>query len=220
MLKIGLTGGIGSGKTTVAHYFAALGVPVIDADQIARELVSSGQPALQAIVDAFGPTVLDSAGHLDRARLRAMVFGAEAHSGQRQLLESILHPLIRAEMQRRAQAMTAPYGLLSIPLLVEGGQVDQVARILVVDAPEAMQYQRVRQRDSALVASGILPLATLARPCAASEAEIAAILRAQASRQQRLAVADDIIVNDADLESLRQQVLNLHQFYQELAVAN
>lgn len=202
MLKIGLTGGIGSGKTTVANYFAALGVPVIDADQIARELVSPGRPALQAIVNSFGPAVLDSAGHLDRARLRAMVFGAEARPGQRQLLESILHPLIRAEMQRRAQAMTARYGLLSIPLLVEGGQTDQVERILVVDAPEAMQYQRVRQRDNTL-----------------SEAEITAILRAQASRRQRLAVADDVIVNDADLENLRQQVLTLHQFYQEWTVA-
>jgi len=149
-----------------------------------------------------------------------MVFGAEAHPSQRQLLESILHPLIRAEMQRRAQAMTAPYGLLSIPLLVEGGQTDQVERILVIDAPEAMQYQRVRQRDNTLVASGILPLATLAHPCAVPDAEITAILRAQASRQQRLAVADDIIVNDADLENLRQQVLTLHEFYLGLAVAN
>ena len=203
MLKIGLTGGIGSGKTTVANYFAALGVPVIDADQIARELVAPGQPALQAIVDAFGSAVLDSAGHLDRTRLRAMVFGADAHAGPRQLLESILHPLIRTEMQRRAQAMTAPYGLLAIPLLVEGGQTDLVERILVVDAPEALQYQRVRQRDNALPAE-----------------EITAILRAQASRQQRLAVADDIIVNDGDLEKLHQQVLILHQFYQRLAVAN
>ena len=203
MLKIGLTGGIGSGKTTVAHYFAALGVPVIDADQIARELVGPGQPALQAIVNAFGTTVLDNNGQLDRARLRARVFGAEAHPGQRQLLESILHPLIRAEMQRRAQAMTAPYGLLSIPLLVEGGQTDQVERILVVDAPEAMQYQRVRQRDNV-----------------SSDAEITAILRAQASRQQRLAVADDVIVNDADLEKLHQQILALHELYLGLAVAN
>ena len=202
MLKIGLTGGIGSGKSTVAHYFAALGVPVIDADQIARELVSPGQPALQSIVDAFGEAVRDNAGHLDRARLRAMVFGAEAHPGQRPLLESILHPLIRAEMQRRAQAMTAPYGLLSIPLLVEGGQMDQVERILVVDAPEALQYQRVRQRDNVSL-----------------DAEITAILRAQATRQQRLAVADDVIVNDADLEKLHQQVVMLHPFYQKLAVA-
>ena len=202
MLKIGLTGGIGSGKSTVAQYFAALGVPVIDADQIARELVSPGQPALQSIVNAFGAAVLDNAGHLDRARLRAMVFGTEAHPGQRPLLESILHPLIRAEMQRRAQAMTAPYGLLSIPLLVEGGQMDQVERILVVDAPEALQYQRVRQRDNVLL-----------------DAEITTILRAQATRQQRLAVADDVIVNDADLEKLHQQVVMLHPFYQKLAVA-
>lgn len=205
MLKIGLTGGIGSGKTTVAYYFAALGVPVIDADEIARELVTPGQPALQAIVNAFGPAVLDSAGHLDRARLRAMVFGAAANdnTGSRQLLEAILHPLIRAEMQRRAQGLTVPYGLLSIPLLVEGEQNDLVDRILVVDAPEALQYQRVRERDR-------LSLDT----------EIMAILRAQASRQQRLAVADDVIINDADLDKLYQQIVVLHHFYQELAVAN
>lgn len=204
MLKIGLTGGIGSGKTTVAHYFSKLGVPVIDADQIARELVSPGQSALQAIVEAFGPAVLDSAGHLDRARLRAQVFGVDdAHSGQRQLLESILHPLIRAEMQRRAQCITAPYGLLCIPLLVETGQQDQVARILVVDAPETLQYQRIRQRDNT-----------------ASDAEITAILRAQATRQQRLAVADDIIVNDAGMEKLHHQVTALHAFYKSLVVGN
>lgn len=202
MLKIGLTGGIGSGKSTVAHYFATLGVPVIDADQIAHELVNPGQPALQAIVNAFGTTVLDNNGQLDRARLRAMVFGADAHPDQRQLLESILHPTIRAEMQRRAQAMTAPYGLLSIPLLVEGGRTDLIERILVVDTPEALQHQRVRERSG-------LP-----------DTEITAILRAQASRQQRLAVADDVIVNDADLGKLHQQVVLLHQFYQKLAVAN
>ena len=209
MLKIGLTGGIGSGKTTVANHFAALGVPVIDADQIARELVEPGQPALQAIVKAFGPDVLgspDQQGHvqLDRARLRARVF---ADVQQRQLLESILHPLIRAEMQRRVRVLAEQgdvrYVLFSIPLLVEGGQIDLVERILVVDVPEALQYQRVRARD------GI-----------SSDTEIAAILRAQANRQQRLAVADDVIVNDADLENLRQQVLKLHLFYQKLAVAN
>lgn len=205
MLKIGLTGGIGSGKTTVAHYFAALGVPVIDADEIGRELVTPGQPALQAIVDAFGPAALDSAGYLDRVRLRAMVFGeaANANPGPRQLLEAILHPLIRAEMQCRARALTAPYGLLAIPLLVEGGQKDLVDRILVVDAPEALQYQRVRKRDRLSL-----------------DAEITAILRTQASRQQRLAVADDVIINDTDLDKLHQQVVVLHHFYQELAVAN
>ena len=208
MLKVGLTGGIGSGKTTVANDFAALGVPVIDADQIARELVTLGQPALQAIVNAFGPDVLDSAGYLDRARLRVRVFAdADINSAQRQLLESILHPLIRAEMQRRVLDMAGqeniPYVLLSIPLLVEGGRTDLVERILVVDVPEALQYQRVRARDGS-----------------SSEAEIAAILRVQASRQQRLAVADDVIVNDAGLEKLHQQVLVLHRLYQTLSVAN
>ncbi len=213
MLKIGLTGGIGSGKTTVANYFAVLGVPVIDADQIARELVTPGQPALHAIVNAFGPDMLDSPdqmgrAQLNRARLRARVFtDTDINSGQRQLLESILHPLIRAEMQRRVLDMAGqeniPYVLLSIPLLVEGGRTDLVERILVVDVPEALQFQRVRARDGS-----------------SSEAEIAAILRVQASRQQRLAVADDVIVNDAGLEKLHQQVLVLHRLYQTLSVAN
>ncbi len=208
MLKIGLTGGIGSGKTTVANYFAALGVPVIDADQIARELVTPGQSALQAIVSAFGPAAVDSTGQLDRAWLRARVFNdTDIGSGWRQRLESILHPLIRAEMQRRVQAIMedghAEYCLLGIPLLVESGQTDLVERILVVDAPEVLQRQRVRERDKL-----------------SSDAEIAAILHSQASRRQRLMAADDIIVNDADLEKLRQQVLMLHQRYQSLAVAN
>lgn len=208
MLKIGLTGGIGSGKTTVANYFAALGVPVIDADQIARELVTPGQPALQAIVSAFGPAAVDSTGQLDRAWLRARVFNdTDIGSEWRQRLESILHPLIRVEMQCRVQAIMedgrAEYCLLSIPLLVESGQTDLVERILVVDAPEVLQRQRVRERDKL-----------------SSDAEIAAILHSQASRQQRLMAADDIIVNDADREKLRQQVLMLHRRYQGLAVAN
>ncbi|MEQ6342993.1 MAG: dephospho-CoA kinase [Gammaproteobacteria bacterium] len=195
MLKIGLTGGIGSGKTTVADSFAALGVPVIDADKIAHELTIPGQPALQDIVSAFGSDILHGDGQLDRARLRAIVFNDAA---RRKQLEAILHPLIRAEMRRRIayiEASATPYCILSIPLLLETGQTELVDRILVVDTPEDLQYQRVRVRNG-------LP-----------DAEIAAIIHAQVSREQRLAAADDIIVNDDGLEELHQHVLELHQCY-------
>ncbi len=195
MLKIGLTGGIGSGKTTVADCFASLGVPVIDADKIAHELAAPGQPALQAIASAFGPDILCDDGQLDRARLRAIVFNDTA---RRKQLEEILHPRIRAEMRRRIadiEASAAPYCILSIPLLLETGQTDLVDRILVVDTLEDLQYHRVRVRNG-------LP-----------DAEIAAIIHAQVSREQRLAVADDIIANDGGLEELRQHVLGLHQRY-------
>lgn len=195
MLKIGLTGGIGSGKTTVADCFASLGVPVIDADKISHELTAPGQLALQEIAGAFGPDILNGDGQLDRIRLRAIVFNDVA---RRKQLEEILHPLIRAEMRRRVadiEARATPYCILCIPLLLETGQTDLVDRILVVDTPEDLQYQRVRARNG-------LP-----------DAEIAAIIHAQASREQRQAAADDIIVNDDGLYELRQHVLALHQHY-------
>ncbi|MBI2779751.1 MAG: dephospho-CoA kinase [Gammaproteobacteria bacterium] len=195
MLKIGLTGGIGSGKTTVADCFASLGVPVIDADKIAHGLTTPGQPALQDIVSAFGRDILNDNGQLDRARLRAIVFNDAA---RRKQLEDILHPLIRAGMRRRIadiETSSTPYCILCIPLLLETGQTDLVDRILVVDTPEDLQYQRVSARNG-------LP-----------DTEIAAIIHAQAGREQRLAAADDIIVNDGGLDELRQQVLELHQRY-------
>jgi len=195
MLKIGLTGGIGSGKTTVSDCFASLGVPVIDADKIAHGLTTPGQPALQDIVSAFGPDILNDDGQLDRARLRAIVFN---NAARRKQLEDILHPLIRARMRRHIadiEASSTPYCILCIPLLLETGQTDLVDRILVVDTPEDLQYQRVSARNG-------LP-----------DAEIAAIIHAQAGREQRLAAADDIIVNNGGFEELRQQVLELHQRY-------
>ncbi|MFZ5593875.1 MAG: dephospho-CoA kinase [Pseudomonadota bacterium] len=201
MIKIGLTGGIGSGKSTVADCFAELGVAVIDADQIARELVEPGRPALGAIVDAFGRDILDGSGQLDRARLRALVFD---DSTRRRQLETILHPLIRAEMRKRADALEgsgAPYAILNIPLLLETGQTDLADRILVVDTPEELQYQRVRARNG-------LP-----------DAQIAAIIATQASREQRLAAADDIIVNDGDLSKLQRQTVAMHQRYLALAAS-
>ncbi|MDX1252586.1 MAG: dephospho-CoA kinase [Gammaproteobacteria bacterium] len=199
MIRIGLTGGIGSGKSTVADCFAELGVAVIDADQIARELVEPGRPALDAIVDAFGRDILDGSGQLDRARLRALVFD---NTTRRQQLETILHPLIRTEMRKRADALEAsgaPYAILCIPLLLETGQTDLADRILVVDAPEELRYQRVRARNG-------LP-----------DSQIAAIIAAQVSREQRLAAADDIIVNDGDLPKLQRQVIAMHQRYLTLA---
>jgi dephospho-CoA kinase len=197
-LRIGLTGGIASGKTTVANLFAARGVPVLDTDQIARDVVEPGQPALAQVVAAFGPDMLGQDGRLDRPRLRARVF---ADPDSRQRLEAILHPAIRAELARRAEAAGGPYQVWVIPLLVEGGQVDRVDRILVVDCPEAVQLARVMARDGE------------------TEASARAILAAQASRAQRLAAADDVIVNDGSEADLAPQVAALDARYRAL-VAN
>lgn len=196
MLIVGLTGGIGSGKSTVAERFAARGVPVIDADAVAREVVEPGTVGLARIVEAFGQDILDENGRLSRSRLGARIFQAP---GARKRLEAILHPLIRVEMQRRIAHITAPYCVLVIPLLIESGQSDLVHRVLVVDTPRELQYRRVMARDK--------------RP----PAEIEAILDAQVSREDRLAAAHDIIVNDTDLDALDRQVARLHQHYLELS---
>lgn len=196
MLIVGLTGGIGSGKSTVTRCFSELGVPVLDADDIAREVVAPGQPALEEISRAFGPSVIDDQGRLRRDRLRRIVFSDPA---QRRRLEHILHPRIRDLMGQRLARLTAPYCVISIPLLVETGQQDMVHRILVIDTPEALQYERIRRRDGA------------------SDAEIAAIIASQAGREERLAAADDVIVNDGDVDKLKQAVRRLHQHYSERA---
>ncbi|MEO5702424.1 MAG: dephospho-CoA kinase [Gammaproteobacteria bacterium] len=196
MLKVGLTGGIGSGKSTVAQCFADSGVPVIEADAIARELVMPGMPALARIVVAFGADILTGAGVLDRARLRALIFRDAA---QRASLEAILHPLIRAEMEARIGKLSGLYCVLCIPLLLETRQVHRIDRVLVVDAPHYLQYRRVMERDHT------------------STGEVAAILRAQIGFRERLAQADDIINNDQDLSHLRRQVDRLHLYYQKLA---
>jgi dephospho-CoA kinase len=196
MLVVGLTGGIGSGKSTVARMFAELGVPVIDMDDIARELVAPGQPALQKIVEAFGAEVLDRSGQLDRRALRQRIFNDPA---QRKQLEAILHPLIRAEVQRRIRQCQAPYCIVVIPLLIESGQRDLVDRILVNDAPETVQIERTRQRDRI------------------SEAEVRKILASQADRQARLAAANDVLDTNTNLENLKEKVNQLHQHYLQLA---
>jgi len=196
MLRIGLTGGIGSGKSTVAQMFAARNVPLIDTDELARELAEPGQAGHAEIVEQFGADMLDAAGRLDRAKMRARVF---ADPTERRRLENILHPAIRAETQRRLEHTAAPYAIVAVPLLVETGFDDLVDRVLVVDCTEALQIHRTAAR------SGL------------AAAEIQRVMAAQASREQRLARADDVIENNAGLAELEQQVARLHAQYLALA---
>lgn len=193
-LRIGLTGGIAGGKTTVSNQFAQLGVPIIDADIIAHQLVKPDQPAFKLILQAFGPEMLQNDGTLNRAKLRQQIF---ADSEQRQRLEAILHPRIRQMMLDQVAQLRDPYCLLSIPLLLETQQLDLVDRVLVVDCPPKLQRQRLLNRDGF------------------STAEIEQILAAQANRKARLAIANDVIYNDSDLDNLQKQVLALHQWYSE-----
>ncbi|MGO9513444.1 MAG: dephospho-CoA kinase [Steroidobacteraceae bacterium] len=197
-LRIGLTGGIASGKSTVAQRFSELGIPVIDADASSRCVVARGQPGLKAVVDRFGAGVLTAEGDLDRRALRDLIF---ADPQSRRDLEAILHPLIRVDMEQRAAAAVGPYLVMAIPLLVEGGSRDRIDRILVVDADEAMQLQRLVARDSV------------------SPEQARAILAAQADRASRLKAADDVLVNSGTVRELREAVDRLHQQYLRLAEA-
>jgi dephospho-CoA kinase len=194
-LAVGLTGGIASGKTSVSDLFAELGVPVIDTDSIARQLVDPGQPALGEIVDLFGTDALLPDGRLDRAALRKAVFGDPA---LRARLNQILHPRIRAEMIRRIREVTHPYCLVVVPLLVESALNEAMDRVLVVDVPEATQFERLTLRD------GIS--AELARK----------MIAAQAERRERLDVADDVIDNTGSLDDLRRRVAQLDQVYRSI----
>ena len=196
MLKIGLTGGIGSGKSTACKYFSELGVPVIDADVIARELTQAGQPALSSITQIFGADILNVQGELDRTLLRQQVF---AHPEQRQQLEAILHPLIKQTIAARLTHLNAPYVIIAVPLLIESQWTDLVDRVLVIDTPIELQIQRSTQRD------------------ANNEGQVRAIIRSQADRHTRNAAADDIILNDSDLAKLHDQVEQLHRRYRKLA---
>ena len=196
MLRIGLTGGIGSGKSTVAALFATRGVPVIDTDEIAHRLSQPGQAAFDEIVRGFGEGILDENRRIDRNRLRERVFD---NNDERRRLETILHPRIRAAAQEKLAELSAPYCVLVVPLLIESGFQDLTDRILVVDAHENMQIQRTAAR------SGM------------TEAEIRKIMSAQASRAQRLQKADDVIDNNSDRKKLEAEVERIHQWYLSLA---
>ena len=198
---IGLTGGIASGKSALEKAFAAHGIVVADADQLAREVVAPGEPALAAVVERFGRDVLQADGQLDRAALRVRVFGDPE---QRRALEAILHPAIRARLEAICRAAPGPYAIATVPLLTEGGgraAYPWLHRILVVDTPAAVQKARLMQRD------GID--ATLADQ----------MMAAQASRAERLALADDIVVNDGDIHHLQHAADALHLRYLALATA-
>lgn len=195
-LTVGLTGGVASGKTTVASLFSARGVVVLDTDRIARDVVEPGSDGLATVVEAFGEQMLDAAGNLDRTALRSVIF---SDPDARVRLEAIIHPLIRAELARRAARAGGRYQIHVIPLLVETGMQDAVDRVLVVDCPEPLQLDRLMRRDGS------------------SEDEARRMLGVQANRQDRLAVADDVIVNDADQEQLVALVDRLHGFYEAIA---
>ena len=195
---VALTGGIASGKSAVADRFERLGARVIDADIIARDLVGAQSPALAEIIDTFGVDVVDAAGMLDRRRLRERVFASES---DRRRLESILHPRVRDELRRRSARIDAPYALLVVPLLVESGEYDWVDRVLVVDVPRDVQLERLMARDG--IDAGLAN----------------AMLDAQASRERRLARADDVIDNNGTARELEPRVDALHTRYLRLAHA-
>ncbi|MEM0550877.1 MULTISPECIES: dephospho-CoA kinase [Aeromonas] len=193
MYVVAITGGIGSGKTTVANQFAELGIDVVDADVIAREVVEPDTPALAAIADHFGPDVITPDGQLDRRRLREQVF---SDPSAKTWLNSLLHPLIRSEMQRQCAAARSPYCLLVVPLLVENKLTGLANRVLVVDVDEATQIERTCRRDGVT----------------AEQAK--AIIAAQASRSERLAAADDVIENGNGSEmAIKTRILTLHETY-------
>jgi len=195
MLIIGLTGGIGSGKSTAAEIFAELGVPVIDTDIIAHELTRPGQPAVEEIAARLGRDVLSVNGDLDRDRLRRLVF----QDPQKRLqLEQILHPRILDEVDRRIHQLNAPYCIVVIPLLFEKNLQARVDRTLVIDCPESLQRERVLQRPEM------------------DPTQVDAILQSQLSREARRERADDIVTNTTDLDTLRQQIMGLHARYSAL----
>jgi dephospho-CoA kinase len=191
-----LTGGIASGKSTAAKFFGDLGVPILDSDQVARDIVEPGQPPLERLVERFGKSILTPDGHLDRPALRDIVF---ADPRARADLEALTHPAIGAAMEARSAIAGGPYQILVIPLLVEKNLGSQVDRVLVVDCAEALQLQRLHSRDGS------------------TPEQAQAILNAQASRATRLKAADDVITNDASMDAVRTQVAALHARYLERA---
>lgn len=192
MFVVGLTGGIGSGKTAVSDRFATLGITVVDADVVSREVVEPGTEALQQIQSHFGDSVLLADGHLDRAQLRSLIF---SQPEQKAWLESLLHPLIGTEVHRQLEAAQSPYVIFVSPLLVESGQRAICNRLIVVDVPEAVQLARTVERDGN------------------SEEQVQSIISSQASRQQRLEAATDVLENSGSLEQLYAAVDALHQVF-------
>ena len=194
---VGLTGGIGSGKSAAADCFAAHGIAVVDTDAIAHRLTAAGGAAMPALIAEFGSEIANIDGALDRACMRRLVFADPEARGR---LEGILHPMIREHAAADCRAATSPYVILAVPLLVESGTYrERCRRIVVVDCPESLQISRVMTRNG-------LP-----------EAEVRAIMAAQATRAQRLAAADDVVTNDGDLAHLEAQVIELHRKYLQLA---
>ncbi len=189
---LGVSGGIGSGKTAATDHFQTLGIDVIDADIVAREIVQIGEPALTAIAEHFGTHVLQADGTLNRAALREIVF---ADPTQRKALEAITHPAIRQRLHEQCMAAQSPYAILASPLLWESGQASLTQRSLLIDVSEATQLMRASQRDGV------------------SEAQIRAIMAAQWTREQRLAAADDVISNEGSRAELEQQINTIHQTY-------
>jgi dephospho-CoA kinase len=194
--RVGLTGGIASGKSTAAKFFGELGVPILDSDQVARDVVEPGQPPLERLVERFGPSILTSDGHLDRPALRDIVF---SDPKARADLEALTHPAIGAAMEARSALAGGPYQILVIPLLVEKNLASHLDRVLVVDCEEALQLRRLHRRDGA------------------TRQQAQAILDAQASRAARLKAADDVISNGGTIDAVREQVTALHARYLELA---
>jgi dephospho-CoA kinase len=196
VFRVGLTGGIASGKSTVAKFFAAVGVPIIDTDQVAREVVEPGQPPLERLVERFGRAILTADGHLDRPKLREIVF---TDPRARADLEALTHPAIGTAVEAWSAAAGGPYQILILPLLVEKNLASHLDRVLVVDCDEELQIRRLQARDGSTLE------------------QARAILNAQTSRTARLKAAHDVIHNDGDLSVVRDQVSALHARYLELA---
>ncbi|ACO77431.1 dephospho-CoA kinase [Azotobacter vinelandii CA] len=189
---LGLTGGIGSGKSAAAQHFRTLGVPLVDADEAARWVVEPDRPALAKIAEHFGADVLQPDGYLDRAALRARIF---QNAEERRWLERLLHPLIRQEIRSYLERATSPYAILVSPLLLETDQHRMTQRILVIDVPESLQLERAMQRDRA------------------DRKQVEAIIKTQAGREERLRRADDVVMNDRDLAWLHSEIERLHRLY-------
>lgn len=196
MFVVGLTGGIGSGKSAATDYLARQGVTIVDADLASRVVVEPGQPALHAIVERFGESVVQADGTLNRRALRDIVFSDEQ---ARRDLEAITHPAIGEELRRQINASRSAYTVLVSPLLLEGSQKTMANRVLVIDAMPELQVQRTVGRDSV------------------PETQVEAIMRAQLDRQRRLAMADDVVTNNGSLEELHEQLAITHQHYLQLA---